>query len=150
MTSSPTGFDTIVIGAGAAGCVIANRVSADPKRRVALIEAGSSDRRFPLNLKTTLPIGNIFLLPHAATNWQHAYRGGAGVNHRQIPCPRGRLFGGSTSVNGTVYMRGHASDYDEWAALGNAGWGWADVLRSSSATKTSTAPPMHGTRAAAN
>ena len=128
MTSSPTGFDTIVIGAGAAGCVIANRLSADPKRRVALIEAGSSDRRFPLNLKTTLPIGNIFLLPHAATNWQHAYRGGAGVNHRQIPCPRGRLFGGSTSVNGTVYIRGHTSDYDEWAALGNAGWGWADVL----------------------
>lgn len=128
MTAPRTGFDTIVIGAGAAGCVIANRLSADPKRRVALVEAGSSDRRFPLSVKTTLPIGNIFLLPHAATNWQHEFSGGAGVGHRKIPCPRGRLFGGSTSVNGTVYIRGHRLDYDEWAALGNAGWGWHDVL----------------------
>ncbi len=125
---STTGFDTLIIGAGAAGCVLANRLSADPQRRVALIEAGSSDLRFPLKLKTTLPIGNIFLLPHGRYNWQFEFSGGAGVGHRSIPCPRGRLFGGCTSVNGTVYMRGHALDYDEWAALGNAGWGWADVL----------------------
>ena len=128
MNASRSGFDTIVIGAGAAGCVIANRLSADPKRRVALVEAGSSDRRFPLSVKTTLPIGNIFLLPHAAFNWQHEFTGGAGVLHRRIPCPRGRLFGGSTSVNGTVYIRGHRLDYDEWAALGNEGWAWRDVL----------------------
>ncbi|MBL8360947.1 MAG: GMC family oxidoreductase N-terminal domain-containing protein [Rubrivivax sp.] len=125
---NPRAFDTIVIGAGAAGCVVANRLSADPKRRVALIEAGTSDRRFPLSLKTTLPIGNIFLLPHARTNWQFEFRGGPGVNHRAIPCPRGKLLGGCTSVNGTVYIRGHPLDYDEWAALGNTGWGWADVL----------------------
>ena len=128
MTSNRTGFDTLIIGAGAAGCVIANRLSADPKRRVALIEAGSSDRHFPLSLKTTLPIGNIFLLPQAATNWQHEFTGGAGVKQRQIPCPRGRLLGGSTSVNGTVYIRGHRLDYDEWAALGNTGWAWDEVL----------------------
>ncbi|MFO1218740.1 MAG: GMC family oxidoreductase N-terminal domain-containing protein [Burkholderiaceae bacterium] len=128
MSTSATGFDTIVVGAGAAGCVIANRLSADPKRRVALIEAGPSDRRFPLNLKTTLPIGNIFLLPYAQTNWQHEFSGGAGVGNRAIPCPRGRLLGGCTSVNGTVYMRGHPLDYDEWAALGSGGWSWADVL----------------------
>ena len=128
MNTTRTAFDTLIIGAGAAGCVIANRLSADPKRRVALIEAGPSDRRFPLNLKTTLPIGNTFLLPHAATNWQHEYRGGAGVGHRLIPCPRGRLLGGCTSVNGTVYMRGHRLDYDDWAALGNTGWGWDEVL----------------------
>lgn len=124
----PDHHDTIVVGAGAAGCVVANRLSADPRRRVALIEAGASDRRFPLNLKTTLPIGNIFLLPHERYNWQFEFSGGAGVRHRRIPCPRGRLFGGCTSVNGTVYIRGHRLDYDEWAALGNDGWGWNEVL----------------------
>ncbi len=128
MTPTRTGFDTIVIGAGAAGCVIANRLSADPRRRVALIEAGSSDRRFPLSVKTTLPIGNIFLLPNAAYNWQHEFTGGRGVNNRKIPCPRGRLFGGSTSVNGTVYIRGNRLDYDEWATLGNTGWSFDEVL----------------------
>jgi len=120
-------FDTIVVGAGAAG-IVANRLSADPKRRVALIEAGASDRRFPLSVKTTLPIGNIFLLPSERYNWQFEFSGGAGVKHRKIPCPRGRLFGGCTSVNGTVYIRGHRLDYDEWAALGNNGWSWDEVL----------------------
>jgi choline dehydrogenase len=128
LSASATGFDFIVIGAGAAGCVLANRLSADPGCRVALVEAGPSDRGFPLNLKTTLPIGNIFLLPHAATNWQHSFTGGPGVRGRSIPCPRGKLFGGCTSVNGTVYMRGHRLDYDEWAAQGNAGWSYDEVL----------------------
>ena len=120
------GFDYIVIGAGAAGCVVAHRLSADPAVRVALVEAWPSDREFPVNWKTTLPVGNIFLLPHGRYNWQHMFTGGPGVNGRQIPCPRGRLFGGSTSVNGTVYNRGHHSD--EWAALGYVGWAFADVL----------------------
>jgi choline dehydrogenase-like flavoprotein len=123
-------FDFIVIGAGAAGCLLANRLSKDPAMRVALIEAGASDLHFPVNVKTTLPIGNVFLLPDARYNWQHVYSGGPEVNGRQIACPRGKLFGGCTSVNGTVYMRGHPTDYDEWAALGNDGWGYRDVLAS--------------------
>ena len=107
MPEPSTRFDYIVIGAGSSGCVIANRLSADPSVRVALIEAGPSDRQFPVNLKTRLPIGNIFLLPHARYNWQHVFSGGAGVNQRVIGCPRGKLLGGCSSVNGSVYIRGH-------------------------------------------
>jgi choline dehydrogenase len=125
---APKGYDYLIIGAGAAGCVLANRLSADPACRVALIEAGPSDRSFPLNLKTLLPIGNIFLLPSEQTNWQHEFTGGAALGGRKIACPRGKLWGGSTSVNGTVYMRGHPLDYDEWAQLGNPGWAYPDVL----------------------
>ncbi|MFI4932365.1 MAG: GMC family oxidoreductase [Burkholderiales bacterium] len=126
--NSTKGFDIVIVGAGAAGCVLANRLSADPARRVALIEAGPSDRQFPLSLKTTLPVGNVLLLPDERYNWQHEFSGGPGVKYRKIPCPRGKLFGGCTSVNGTVYMRGHRLDYDEWAALGNTGWSFTDVL----------------------
>jgi choline dehydrogenase len=128
VNSSARAFDFVIVGAGAAGCVLANRLSADPACRVALVEAGPSDRQFPLNIKTRLPMGNIFLLPHSRYNWEHQFSGGPGVNRRSIACPRGRLVGGSTSVNGTVYIRGHRNDYDEWAALGNPGWTFDDVL----------------------
>lgn len=122
-------FDYIVVGAGAAGCIIANRLSADPAVKVALVEAGPSDRRFPTNLKTLLPIGNIFLLPDARYNWQYEFQGGDGVDGRTIACPRGKLLGGSTSVNGTIYVRGHREDFEDWASLGNTGWGYENVLQ---------------------
>lgn len=123
-----TSFDFIVVGGGAAGCVIANRLSEDPKVRVALIESGPSDRRFPVNWKTSIPIGNVFLLPHERYNWQYVFQGGSGINGREVPCPRGKVMGGCTSVNGTVYIRGHRNDYDRWHAEGAEGWRYDDVL----------------------
>jgi choline dehydrogenase-like flavoprotein len=117
-------FDYIVVGAGAAGCVIANRLSADPSRRVLLLEAGGPDDYFWLKV----PLGIPFVLGNPRCDWRlrsdpESYLGG-----RVIEVPRGKTLGGSSSINGMVYVRGHALDFDGWRQQGNVGWGWDDVL----------------------
>lgn len=139
-------FDYIVIGSGSAGSLMANRLSADPANRVALIEAGPSDRKWPVNIKTAMPVGNIFLLPHAKYNWKQALTGNAAVNNRTINFPRGKLFGGCSAINGGVYIRGQKADYDAWANAGNEGWSHNDVLPAFKAIENYAGPdkPWHG------
>lgn len=121
-------FDYIVIGGGSAGCVLANRLSADPAIRVCLIEAGPSDRSAKMRLLTTVPAGLVPLLISRKTNWHHVFTGGGKAGDRTMVCPRGRVLGGSSAVNGMVYSRGQPADYDGWAQLGNTGWSFDDVL----------------------
>ena len=123
-----TQFDYIVIGSGSAGSLLANRLSADPANRVVLIEAGPSDRKWPLNIKTMMPVGNIFLLPYPKYNWKQTLTGNDAVGGRQINFPRGKLFGGCSAINGGVYIRGQKADYDAWAQAGNQGWSYDEVL----------------------
>ncbi len=117
-------YDFVIIGAGSAGCVLADRLSASGKHKVALVEAGGSDRKFWL--KTPLGYARSFSDP--AVNWMYTAQPDPGLNHREIYWPRGKVLGGSSSINGLVFARGARSDFDEWESLGNKGWGWADVL----------------------
>jgi choline dehydrogenase len=117
-------FDYVIVGAGAAGCVLADRLSEDGQHRVALIEAGKRDSH-PL---IHIPAGVGALIGHPQLDWGYATVPQSDAARRRIPLPRGRVLGGCTSTNGMVYFRGHPSDYDEWAELGCPGWSHAEVL----------------------
>jgi choline dehydrogenase len=116
--------DYIIVGAGSAGCVLADRLSANGRHRVLLLEAGPRDR----SLWIHLPIGYGKTMFHPVYNWGFYTEPEPGMNDRRIYWPRGRGLGGSSSINGLIYVRGQPEDYDRWAALGNRGWGWKDVL----------------------
>ncbi|HEX3994223.1 MAG TPA: GMC family oxidoreductase N-terminal domain-containing protein [Acetobacteraceae bacterium] len=116
-------YDYIVVGAGSAGAVVANRLSADARNRVLLLEAGPESHPW-----SRIPVGIAKLIKNPAANWLYASEPEANTNGRSLPVPRGRLLGGSSSINGMAFVRGQAQDFDHWAQMGNQGWSYADVL----------------------
>jgi choline dehydrogenase len=117
-------FDYVIVGAGTAGCVLANRLTASGRHRVLLLEAGGKDR----NIWIHIPLGYGKLFDNAKVNWRYSSEPEPELNNRQIIQPRGRVLGGSSSINGLLYVRGQAEDFDRWRQLGNAGWSFEDVL----------------------
>ncbi|MBN9217195.1 MAG: GMC family oxidoreductase [Mesorhizobium sp.] len=117
-------FDYVIVGAGSSGCVLANRLSADPAKRVLLLEAGGSDNYHWIHI----PVGYLYCMGNPRTDWCYRTDEEPGLNGRSLAYPRGKVMGGCSSINGMIYMRGQAADYDHWRQLGNPGWGWDDVL----------------------
>lgn len=118
-------FDYVIVGAGSAGCVLAERLSANGRHQVLLLEAGGSDRRFFVQM----PLGYGKTFYDDKINWGYRAEPDPGLNGQSDYWPRGKILGGSSSINAMVYVRGNAADYEEWKAAGNPGWGWADVLQ---------------------
>lgn len=117
-------FDYVIVGAGSAGCVMANRLSADGRHSVVLLEAGGRDT----NPWIHIPVGYFKTMGNPGTDWCYRTEPDPGLNGRSIMWPRGKVLGGSSSINGLLYVRGQPQDYDHWRQLGNVGWGWDDVL----------------------
>ncbi len=124
MPSADSVYDYVVVGAGPAGCLLANRLSADPASRVLLLEAGGRDN-YPW---IHIPVGYLYCIGNPRTDWCFKTEAQPGLNGRSLGYPRGKVLGGCSSINGMIYMRGQAADYDRWAEQGNAGWSWQDVL----------------------
>jgi choline dehydrogenase len=116
--------DYVIVGAGSAGCVVANRLSADPKNKVILVEAGPKDT----NPWIHIPVGYFKTMHNPSVDWCYKTEPDPGLNGRSIDWPRGKVLGGSSSLNGLLYVRGQPQDYDRWAQMGNTGWSWDDVL----------------------
>ena len=116
-------YNYIIVGAGSAGCAVANRLSENPNNKVLLIEAGRSSH--PVS---RLPASFALLIDNPKANWRYRSEPEENTSNRQIPIPRGKLLGGSSSINGLVYVRGNKLDYDTWAQMGNTGWSYDDVL----------------------
>ncbi len=116
-------FDYIVVGAGTAGCIVANRLSADPRKRVLILEAGGSDNWIWFHI----PVGYLFAIGNPRSDWMFRTEPEAGLNGRSLAYPRGKVIGGSSAINAMISMRGQAADYDHWRQLGLGGWGWDDV-----------------------
>ncbi len=136
-------YDYIIIGAGSAGCVLADRLSACGRYQVAVLEAGPADRS-PL---ISIPGAFAYFMYSRKYNWRYQSEPKPDIRHGQpVFCPRGKTLGGSSAINAMVYVRGHASDYDHWAALGNSGWSWRDMLPyfRKSETNERGADPYHG------
>jgi choline dehydrogenase len=117
-------FDYVIVGGGSAGCVLANRLSADPAVKVCLLEAGPPDTHWAIHI----PVGMLWLMRSKVLNWQFHTEPEPALGERRLYWPRGRTLGGSSSINAMCYTRGHPSDYDAWAAQGNHGWSFSDVL----------------------
>jgi len=124
MPSISSVYDYIIVGAGPAGCLLANRLSADPSVKVLLLEAGGRDNYAWIHI----PVGYLFCIGNPRTDWCFKTQPQPGLDGRALNYPRGKVLGGCSSINGMIYMRGQSSDYDRWEALGNLGWGWKDVL----------------------
>lgn len=123
---SQQGFDYIIVGAGTAGCLLANRLSANPGKRVLLIEAGGKDDYHWIHI----PVGYLYCIGNPRTDWCYSTEAEAGLNGRALRYPRGKVLGGSSSINGMIYMRGQSRDYEHWAELtGDETWRWERVLR---------------------
>jgi len=141
-TAADTRYDFVIVGAGTAGCTLANRLTASGRYSVLLLEAGGVDNWIWFHI----PVGYLYAMGNPRADWCFATEPVPGLNGRALNYPRGKVIGGSSAINGMIYMRGQAADYDHWRQLGNAGWGWDDVLPYfiKSEDRDGPADAMHG------